>query len=430
MDCEKVESVLMDELYGDLDELTSAAVKRHVAGCARCSAVLDGFRATRRLASLPLVEPSYDLEARILDAALPRATVTLGALAAAPQPPVAQAVAPEPAVSFGRRLAQIVSIAGTWAMRPQTAMAALFLVMVGVSVPLLRGKSSRAAANAEVRVTEQGMPAPAATTQSVAAASAAPEPAVPLGAFALKPDAPALPKLARAPASAEEFRELASAKGEGRDAKDKEAHARDRASSGALADNAPPRRAFAEGPGGAAGAVPARPTPAFAQSPPPPPAEAPPAEAMAAAAPAAAPPASLAPPAQAAGKAAADDIAPASPFDAALAAYRARRYADANRAFEALAPTDPNADLWAARSLREARGCGIAASRFDQVARRAGGTPTGWDALLESAQCYRANGDVNSARMRLTSLLGVPGYKDRAQAELDRLSHAAAATRF
>jgi hypothetical protein len=114
--------------------------------------------------------------------------------------------------------------------------------------------------------------------------------------------------------------------------------------------------------------------------------------------------------------------APVSPFDSALAAYRARRYDDASRGFESLAGVDPNADLWAARSLREGHGCGVAASRFDQVARRTAGTPTGWEALLEGAQCYRAIGDGASARSRLTSLLRVDSYKDRAQAELDHLS--------
>src|SRR5208282_5451908 len=53
MDCEKFETAMMDELYGELDELTSAAAKRHMAGCARCSALLGGLRATRRVASIP-----------------------------------------------------------------------------------------------------------------------------------------------------------------------------------------------------------------------------------------------------------------------------------------------------------------------------------------------------------------------------------------
>ena len=39
MDCEKCEPLLLDELYGELDELTSAAVRRHVGGCARCGEI-------------------------------------------------------------------------------------------------------------------------------------------------------------------------------------------------------------------------------------------------------------------------------------------------------------------------------------------------------------------------------------------------------
>ncbi|HEX7667130.1 MAG TPA: zf-HC2 domain-containing protein, partial [Polyangiaceae bacterium] len=42
MDCEKFESLIIDELYGELDELTSAASKRHLAGCVRCSSLIGG----------------------------------------------------------------------------------------------------------------------------------------------------------------------------------------------------------------------------------------------------------------------------------------------------------------------------------------------------------------------------------------------------
>src|ERR1700733_11021664 len=105
MDCEKFESVMMEELYGELDELTSAAAKRHVAGCARCASRIGGLRATRRVAVVPLVDPSSDLEERILGAA-ERAWI-----AAPPRP----------------RMAQVISLAGSWAMRPQTATAAVFL---------------------------------------------------------------------------------------------------------------------------------------------------------------------------------------------------------------------------------------------------------------------------------------------------------------
>ena len=75
MDCEKFESAMMDELYGELDELTSAAAKRHVAGCARCAALLGGLRATRRLAAVPLVErrvPPERALSRLVDAEVAR----------------------------------------------------------------------------------------------------------------------------------------------------------------------------------------------------------------------------------------------------------------------------------------------------------------------------------------------------------------------
>jgi hypothetical protein len=155
MDCEKFEAALMDELYGELDELTSAAAKRHVTGCARCAALIGGFRATRRVAALPRVDPPEGLQQRILVAA---------AAASASQQPA----------PLGWRLARAVSLAGSWAMRPQTAMAAVFLVMIGTSVLLLRGKSSRAPASAEMTVTEEGTPAPAAASVAVVA----PEPPV------------------------------------------------------------------------------------------------------------------------------------------------------------------------------------------------------------------------------------------------------------
>jgi hypothetical protein len=115
----------------------------------------------------------------------------------------------------------------------------------------------------------------------------------------------------------------------------------------------------------------------------------------------------------------------ADPFGTAMAAYRARRFDEARRAFDALAGSDPNADLWSARALREARGCSAAASRFDQVAQRAAGTTTGWEAQLDAARCFAANGDAAGARTRLRTLLGVDAFRSRAQAELDRLGRAA-----
>jgi hypothetical protein len=110
-----------------------------------------------------------------------------------------------------------------------------------------------------------------------------------------------------------------------------------------------------------------------------------------------------------------------SAFDTALGAYQAGRYDDATRAFDALAANDPNAELWAARSVREGKGCRSAIARFDRVAGRASGSPPGWDALLEGALCYRSINEYAKARVRLNALLVVDSHKDRARAELDRL---------
>ena len=357
MDCEKFETALMDELYGELDELTSAAAKRHVSGCARCSALIGGLRATRRVATLPRVEPPEGLEQRIL------------AAAAAATPKV---------VPFRGRLARAVSLGGSWAMRPQTAMAAVFLVMIGTSVLLLRGKSSRAPASAQITVTEEGTPAPASPAL---ASSTPPEPAPapdePTAAFALRQqekqpgtaglDSPsddtmrarAMPKTAKA----------------------------DEGVGGGLAMNAPARVAAGAGAGYAVASPPMAP--------------------MAAA------------PAGAAAGAAAGPARPFAVPPAAQAEFEAPAAAEAPVA-------DPTDELWAARTARDAAArqghvCPSGA-RFDAVASRAPGTQAGWDALYEGALCYESAGDYGSARTRLGTLLGVPSYRDRARVMLDRIN--------
>jgi hypothetical protein len=387
MDCEKLESALMDELYGELDELTRASVKRHVAGCTRCAALLGGLQATRRLASVPQVAPPAGLEARILEAtsrAMP-------------------ATAP-----VRRRLASIVSIAGSWAMRPQTAMAALFLVTLGTSVLLMHGRSSRAPAIAPVTVVEEGSPAPAAA--SAPAAENAPPPYY-ASASAVENDG-------RGEPAPRDRQGALAAKPSGHAAlSDNELATRDdvaeRSVGVARKSAAAPAMPSPGGGGGATAG--ARAEWRFATAPAAAPADAPMSAPMAAAAPAPASPVA----------AEGTSGTAVSPFDAAMAAYRAKRFDDARRGFEALAAADPNADLWAARSVRESRGCGAAAARFDQVARRATGTSTGWQAQLDGARCHASLGDADGARARLRPLLGVDAFRDRAQTEIDRLSGAA-----
>jgi hypothetical protein len=159
MDCQKFSEVVMDALYDELDELTYAALRRHVESCSRCSEIWSGLRSTRDAATLPLEEPSEGLEQRIL------AAVT-----------VAQRTTPWP-----RKALRALAWAGSHAMRPQLAMAALFVLVIGSSLLLLRAKPGTVGIS-PVRVTERGVPAPdeaevAQAPAEPAAQAAAPTPA-------------------------------------------------------------------------------------------------------------------------------------------------------------------------------------------------------------------------------------------------------------
>lgn len=152
MDCEKFDQHVLDALYDELDELTSAALKRHVEGCSRCAGVWAGLRATREVGILPLVEPPDNLEARILNAVA-----------------VAQTRTP-----LHKKVLRGLAWAGSHAMRPQLAMAALFFLVIGSSLLLLHPRPGTVA---PVRVTERGAPMAEATPPppaAVAAATAAP----------------------------------------------------------------------------------------------------------------------------------------------------------------------------------------------------------------------------------------------------------------
>ena len=197
MDCEKFEQHLMDALYDELDELTHAAFKRHMEGCSRCSSTFAGLRATRDVGVLPLEEPSAGLEDRILAAAR-----------------AAQLRTP-----WHRKALRVLAWAGSHAMRPQLAMAALFVLVIGSSLLLLRPKSM--SMSSPVRVTERGVPAPDP------AAEAQPDPAMPMPSQL----AMAEPPSAAAPAAegAREEREQKkgeAAEGKGSDAKAALAEAR------------------------------------------------------------------------------------------------------------------------------------------------------------------------------------------------------------
>jgi hypothetical protein len=133
VDCEKFDRIVLDLLYDELDELTSAAAKRHMEHCARCRGIGAGLRATREVGVLPFVEPPEGLELRILEAEQ-RATQLL---------PV------------GKRLGRGLSLLAGYAMRPQLAMAALLMLAIGSSLFFLRAQPGD---REHVLVTERGVP--------------------------------------------------------------------------------------------------------------------------------------------------------------------------------------------------------------------------------------------------------------------------------
>lgn len=133
MDCEKFDTVTMDLLYGELDELSEAAALRHLHHCTRCRDIWGHLRTTRELAEIPLDEPPVDLFESII-AAERNATKTL---------------------PFRERASRAISILAEYAMRPQLAMAALLLLMIGSSLIFVRtGPADRG----QISVTELGTP--------------------------------------------------------------------------------------------------------------------------------------------------------------------------------------------------------------------------------------------------------------------------------
>ncbi len=281
MDCEKLERVLMDLLYDEVDELTGAAARRHLEHCQRCSAIHAGLRATRQAVSLPPLAPPPELHTKIL-AAERRV---------------------REALPLRRRLGRGVSIVANYAMRPQLAMAALLLLMVGSGLVFLRGR----------------------------------------------PSTPEVIALKDAPLSLEEERP----------------HAAEVAPSPLERAAAPREEQRADH---------------------------------------------------------------AGPYDAAMEAFRAGRYAEARQGFAAIAAEGgadaASAALLEAQAARSGEGCLVAAARFEAVSERYAGTSVAKEAAWQAASCYRSLGKDAEARRNYGSLVGVAGYTERAQQALDELGAA------
>jgi TolA-binding protein len=113
-------------------------------------------------------------------------------------------------------------------------------------------------------------------------------------------------------------------------------------------------------------------------------------------------------------------------YNAAMAAYRDGRYSEAERRFSAIASQGgahvASAALYEVQALRMVSGCPSAAPRFDDVHSRYPGA-IGNDAAWQAADCFRSLGELSRARQDYQDLLSDPNYKGRAQealAELDQ----------
>ncbi len=140
MDQEKFDQHLMDFLFDELDEVTAAAMRRKIDADADARELEAGLRATIEVAQLPVEQPSDDLEDRILAAAR---------LAEQGEP-------------LHRKLLRSLAWAGSHAMRPQLAMAAILMLVLGSSVLLLRARPGA------VVVSKDDAPPPAASSEPAA----------------------------------------------------------------------------------------------------------------------------------------------------------------------------------------------------------------------------------------------------------------------
>jgi tetratricopeptide (TPR) repeat protein len=305
VDCEKFDRITMDFLYGELDQLTSAAADRHMEHCTRCRDIGSRLRATRDVGRMPLVDPPDGLELRV-------AAAEKRARAEAP---------------LGQRLGRGVSVLASYAMRPQLAMALLLLLVIASSLILLRGRPGE---QMNLFVTGRGVPE--SEVESVAI--------VPRREL----DRPRAPEGERP----------------------------ERASDTRSERTAPSARASAT-------AQPEQDSPSV-------------------------------------------EASTDRDYEAALAAYRDRRYDDAQRRFEALAArggsSAASAALYAAQSARARAGCPTAAPLFEQTFQRFPDTQPGYESAWQAAGCYRTLGDFERARHHYELLLKKPGYADRAQAAL------------
>ena len=401
MDCEKLDAMAIDLVYDELDVRAAEEAEQHLLGCTRCTALVERLRAGKRASeSLTLESPSSLLESRILEAA-------------------ARAKRPEP---WPRRIGRAISTAGAYAMRPQVAMAAVVVVMVGMSVVLLRGGGLTAKRTA---VTEEGTPVTNVEQTKEEQAPAVIAQTEKSPAFAA-PSSAAAPKLAQGMLGGEASSEALDESVEGKklEVKRKEAELddgkdmlakNDKPGSSSGGDGAYDQKPADESnfKGGLAGGAA--------------PVDKPTAKKVAEA-PATPKPAATSASAGSAGNtstATAQTGASSPVFDDAMSAYTKGKYADAAKGFDAAAVAGtrtPTSLLYAARSQRALGSCVNALPRFQRVLSDFPVSAEVPWAAIEGGECSRAIGDVKTARTLFEKAKGYPATKARAEANLAAMS--------
>jgi hypothetical protein len=134
VDCDRCDDLVIDVLYGELDEQLAAELRRHLDVCPKCSGVMEDLKQAREAArSLWVPAPPRLSERAIADER------------------EVQRQAP-----WYRKFVRAAAWAGSHAMHPQLAMAALFVFVAGSSLLLLRDRDRSVAA--PVSVSERGAP--------------------------------------------------------------------------------------------------------------------------------------------------------------------------------------------------------------------------------------------------------------------------------
>jgi hypothetical protein len=392
VDCAKLDEMAIDLVYDELDARAAADAEQHLLGCTRCRALVDRLRAGKKGAeSLVLETPSSLLESRIVEAA------TKAARTRAPVP-------------WPRRAARVISMAGAYAMRPQVAMAAVVVVMVGMSVMFLRGGIT---SPHRTKVTEEGTPVASVEKngddQGGALANLEDQPkqeAKPTGpsggAGAVAQSTPSADGEGQAKDDDSEHAELEKAK-------KKEADKSDPMAGGFGASNGadiPADESLSDGKKGMIAGGPGAPP-----------------------APAATATVGPSTTTTSAGK----STEPSSPtFDAAMDNYTKANFADAAKGFDAAAAAGTRASmatLYSARSFRALGSCAQAMPRFKKVlATWPASAEVPW-AALEGGECARALGDDATAKTLFEQAKGYPATKARAESNLASMAGPPAAAK-